>query len=103
MKMIKLLSDEIRENIHEAREKIKKAYEMRDKDKAIADWYKEMAAAHLKFNDTGHNIVVHMINEAREKMAGNPMLPGMIAVYDEIHADVVKEAAEVQAMISTYK
>ena len=103
MKMIKVISDEIRENIHEAREKIKEAYKLREKDKAVADWYKEMAAAHLKFNDTGHNVVVHLINEAKEKMAGNPMMPGMMAVYEEIHADVAKDAAEVQAMISAYK
>lgn len=103
MKMIKLLSDEIRENIHEAREKIEEAYEYRDKDKTVADWYKDMASAHLKFNDAGHNVVVHMIEEAKNKMAGNPMLPGMLAVYEEIHTDVAKDAAEVAAMISAYK
>lgn len=103
MKMIKLLSDEIRENIHEAREKIEEAYEYRDKDKAVADWYKDMASAHLKFNDAGHGIVTSLIKESREKMAGNPMLPGMLAVYEEIHADVAKDAAEVAAMISAYK
>ena len=103
MKMIKVMSDEIRGNISEAREKIKKAYEYRDKDKAVADWYKEMAATHMKFNDTGHSIVTGMIKESREKMSGNLMLPGMIAVYEEIHADIAKEAAEVQAMIAAYK
>lgn len=103
MRMIKVLSDEIRGNIHEAREKIKKAYEYREKDKATADWYKEMAAAHMRFNDTGHNVVVSLIKEAREKMSGNPMMPGMLAVYEEIHADIAKEAAEVQAMIAAYK
>ena len=103
MRMIKVLSDEIRGNIHEAREKIKKAYEYREKDKATADWYKEMAAAHMRFNDAGHNVVVSLIKEAREKMSGNPMMPGMLAVYEEIHADIAKEAAEVQAMIAAYK
>ena len=103
MKMIKVISDEIRENIHEAREKIKEAYKLREKDKAVADWYKEMAAAHLKFNDTGHNVVVRLINDAKEKMSGNPMMPGMMAVYEEIHADVAKDAAEVAAMIAAYK
>lgn len=103
MRMIKVLSDEIRGNIHEAREKIKKAYEYRDKDKSVADWYKEMAAAHMRFNDTGHNAAVSLIKEAREKMSGNPMMPGMLAVYEEIHADIAAEAAEVQAMITAYK
>ena len=103
MKMIKVLSDEIRENIREAREKIGEAYKLRDKDKAVADWYKDMAASHLKFNDAGHAVVTRFITDAKEKMASNPMLPGMLAAYEDIHADVVKDAAEAQAMIAGYK
>ena len=103
MKMIKVMSDEIRGNISEAREKINEAYMYRDKDKAVADWYKEMAVAHLKFNDAGHGVVAKLISEAREKMSGNPLYPGMQAAYDEMHADIVQDAAEVQAMIAAYK
>lgn len=103
MKMIKHLSDEIRHNIHEAREKISEAYKLKDKDRGVADWYKQMAAAHLDFNSTGHNCVTRLINEARSTEADNPMMPGMLAVYEEIHADIIKESAEVSAMISAFK
>jgi hypothetical protein len=101
--MIKKVSNAIRENIHEAKEKIDMAYRLRDEDKAVADWYKEMAAAHLAFNSTGHNVVTKLIEHAKERMHDNPMLPGMMAVYNEIHADMKREAAEVQAMIQNYK
>ena len=103
MRMIKKVSDAIRENIHEAKEKIDMAYRLHDEDKAVADWYKEMAAAHLGFNTTGHNIVVKLIEQARTEKEGNHMIPGMMAVYNEIHADLKREAAEVQAMIQNYK
>ena len=103
MRMIKHLSDEIRHNIHEAREKINEAYKLKDKDRGVADWYKQMASAHLEFNTVGHGNVVRLINEAKANESANPMMPGMIAVYEEIHADIMKESAEVSAMIAAFK
>ena len=103
MRTIKILSDEIRHNIHEAREKISEAYKFRSMDKGMADWYAEMAVAHLRFNDAGHMNVVRMINEAKAKHADNPMTAGMLAVYEEMHSDIISEAAEVKAMIDSYK
>ena len=103
MKIIKQLSDDIRHNIHEAREKIGEAYRLQNMDRQAADWYRDMAAAHLKFNEYGHANVTRLIHEARSQMGDNPMIPGMLAVYEDMHADVVREAAEVQSMISSYK
>ena len=103
MKMIKQLSHEIKHNIHEAREKIETAYKLRDIDKAAADWYRQMAAAHIDFNNAGHSAVAKLITEARAKMEHNPMLPGMLAVYDDMHAEVMKDSAEVSAMIQNFK
>ena len=103
MQMIKLLSHDIRENIHEAREKIGEAYKLHDKDKATADWYRDMAAAHLRFNDAGHQNVARLIDEVRHKPDASPLTPGMLAVYEDMHADIIRENAEVQAMIAAYK
>lgn len=103
MRMIKKVSDEIRHNIFEAKDKIGMAYRLHDEDKAVADWYKEMAAAHLAFNENGHKNVMRLIEHARATSADNPMMSGMMAVYNEIHADLKREAAEVQAMIQNYK
>ena len=30
-------------------------------------------------------------------------MPGMVAVYEDMHADIMRESAEVQAMIAAYK
>ena len=103
MRMIKKLSHEIKGNIYGAKEKIETAYKLRDTDRAIADWYKDMALAHMQFNNTGHTLVSRQIAEARESMKDNPLLPGMIAVYDDMHSDIMAEAAEVHGMISAYK
>lgn len=103
MRMIKRLSGEIRQNICEAREKICTAYKLREKDKGAADWYKEMAAAHMAFNTNGHAAAKRLIDEAKTRKAGDPLMPGMLAVYEDLHADIMKESAEVQAMITAYK
>ena len=103
MRMIKQISADIRCNISEARDKIGTAYKLREKDKAAADWYKDMAAQHLAFNTAGHANVKRLIDEAKSKRADDKLMPGMMAVYEDMHADIMRDSAEVQAMISAYK
>lgn len=103
MKMIKMISEEIKGNICEAREKIGMAYKLREKDKAAADWYKDMAAQHIAFNTAGHANVKRLIDEAKAKRADDKLMPGMVAVYEDMHADIMRDSAEVQAMIAAYK
>lgn len=103
MRMIKQISGDIRCNISEAREKICTAYKLREKDKPLADWYKDMAAQHIAFNTTGHANVKRLIDDAKAKHADDKLMPGMVAVYEDMHADIVRDSAEVQAMIAAYK
>ena len=103
MRMIKQISGDIRCNISEAREKICTAYKLRDKDKAAADWYRDMAAQHLAFNTAGHANVKRLIDDAKSKRADDKLMPGMVAVYEDMHADIMRDSAEVQAMIAAYK
>ena len=103
MRMIKQISGDIRCNISEAREKICTAYKLRDKDKAAADWYRDMAAQHLAFNTAGHANVKRLTDDAKSKHADDKLMPGMMAIYEDMHADIMRESAEVQAMIASYK
>ena len=103
MRMIKQISWDIRCNISEAREKICTAYKLREKDKPLADWYKDMAAQHLAFNTAGHANVKRLIDDAKAKRADDKLMPGMVAVYEDMHADIMRDSAEVQAMIAAYK
>ena len=103
MKMIKMLSEEIKGKSCEAREKICTAYKLREKDKSLADWYRDMAAQHLAFNTAGHANVKRLIDDAKAKRADDKLMPGMVAVYEDMHADIMRDSAEVQAMIAAYK
>ena len=103
MRMIKQVCCEIKGNICEAREKIGMAYKLREKDKAAADWYKDMAAQHMAFNTAGHANVKRLIDDAKAKHADDKLMPGMVAVYEDMHADIMRDSAEVQAMIAAYK
>lgn len=106
MKMIKCISTNIGCNIREAREKIMKAYEIRGEDTDAAMWFREMANAHLAFNEKGHNIVTKLINNYKmtDDYKNDPAYAdGMMDVWNTIHADQVQETAEVRAMIDSFK
>ena len=103
MKDIKCISKAIDHNIREAREKICKAYELKDRDRPYADWLRDMAKAHLDFNVRGHEIVAKKIAEFAASGKASELTPGMKAIYEDMHADMIRDAAEVQAMIAGYK
>ena len=62
-----------------------------------------MAAQHLAFNTAGHANVKRLIEDAKVKRADDKLMPGMVAVYEDMHADIMRDSAEVQAMIAAYK
>ena len=62
-----------------------------------------MAAQHLAFNTAGHANVKRLIDDAKAKHADDKLMPGMVAVYEDMHADIMRDSAEVQAMIAAYK
>ena len=101
MKMIKWASDIIAGNLREARKYINQAYELKETYPQAAEWCKEMAAKHLEFNAKGHELTKKLISEAEAKQSH--LGPGMKAVYDDIHADMVRENAEIMAMINGFK
>lgn len=102
MRMIKWATDIMRGNLSEARKYISKAYELRDVNRQAADWCKDMAAMHLQFNVAGHNVGEKLIAEYAASGANSELAPGMKAVYADLHADMVRETAEIKAMIDTY-
>ena len=61
MKSISMTADKIRENIDEARHLIEYAYSIHDVDRGLADWYKQMAQAHMSFNNMGHEVITRLI------------------------------------------
>lgn len=98
-----MVAEKIESNIEEAHRLISKAYELRETDKATADWFKDMAAKHLEFNTAGHTIVTKKIADYDASGKNSPLAPGMKAMYRDKHAKITRKAAEVQSMVSTYK
>ncbi len=101
MKAINCAMAIIKGNLCEARKYIEDAYRYKDVDKPMADWFRDMAAGHMTFNQRGHQIVKAMVDATQ--LEESDLVTGMLANYKEIHADLTAEAAEISAMISTYK
>ena len=100
MHLLKKNSKILEGNLAEARKYSIMAHEMRAQDKALADWYQQMAVRHMEFNVAGLPIVDRIESElaAQEKEAG----PGIDMIYKDKRADWAKESAEVSAMIGCY-
>lgn len=106
MKLIKKLANDISGNIDEARDKIRTAYELKADAPEAAAWYREMASAHLGFNQNGHAAVKKIIEayKASDEYKCNPTYAdGMIAAWEAIHNDLIAKTAEVKAMVDGWK
>lgn len=89
-------------NVREARKYAVKAYDMREKSKAASDWCKEMAVAHLTFNTGGTALAKKLMDEAKANDPSERM-EGRLEVWAERHAEIVREGAEVKAMLDCVK
>lgn len=90
-------------NVREARDKIKKAHQWKDKNKTLADWQRDMAKGHLEYNSKINDAVVKMISDAAVKHADDRHELGMLDAYREWLADIMDGVLEVMAMMSVYK
>lgn len=95
-------------NIAEAREKIHKANEWKEKHRGIADWYKQMAAGHLDYNSGAMQMARSGLQEMRsehshgeDQQTMHRML-GKCDAYEEWLEQIAPEIAEVRAMIEAY-
>lgn len=106
MKIVKRISNDMMGNIDEAREKIRTAYELKSEHPEAASWYREMAAAHIGFNQSGHAAVKKLIEAYKasdEYKKKTEFADGMIAAWEAMHNELVNKAAEVKAMIDGFK
>ena len=69
----------------------------------MAAWLRKMANEHLMFNTEGHAVVTALINASKAAGERSELVPGMMAVYEQLHGELVAEQAEVASMISAYK
>lgn len=82
---------------------MEKAFEKKSTDRALADWMKDMAATHMKFNEVGMSLVKKHMDEIASQSNKQDYNAGMLAVWEIVCEDIAEEANEVKAMIDGYK
>lgn len=102
MQMIKWAMEVMAGNVREARKYALKTYDLREKNKMASDWCREMASAHLGFDTSGGTLVKKMMDECRAADKSERM-EGMLEVWTERHAEIVKQCAETKAMLDCIK
>lgn len=102
MLIIKNISKVIDGNVCEAEKYINKAYKAKDTNKALAEWYRDMASAHINFNTPGHAIVAKLIEAETSKIPPSEFSPGMLMLWEDMHAELTARTAEVKAMIDNF-
>ena len=106
MKLIKQISNDIAENVSEAKDKIRTAYELKAESPEAAAWYREMANAHIGFNSKGHEVIKKLIETYKnsEEYKRNPAFAdGMLGAWNAIHEELIAKTAEVKAMVDGFK
>lgn len=105
MRIIKRLITDMSGNIDEARDKIRTAYELKAEAPEAAEWYREMACAHINFNSEGHAAVRKLIEKykaSEEYRRNQSFADGMISAWEAVHKDLITRTAEVKALCDGY-
>ena len=101
MRMIKELSDNIKDEIEDAHKYASRALELKDENKEIADLYCTLAQEELSHMERLHAQVVKCI-EAYRKDKGEPPVE-MTARYNVLHEIHTSDARKVRIIIQLYK
>ena len=101
MKVIKLISEKIDDELHDACEYAKLANEYKDKDRPIAETFYSLSQDEMRHSMILHNTVVDLI-EAYRKQTGDPPA-AMQAVYDYLHQQSIEKAEKVKRYQALYK
>lgn len=100
MKIIKWLSEQVHEEIHDANKYIEKALEVREEYPEVADLLNLLSAEEIRHMQMLHNQVAKLIDTYR-KTNGEPP-EKMLAVYDYLHEKAINETKEVKILQQMY-
>ena len=100
MKIIKVLSEKISDEIEDAREYVKMALEEKEQYPDLAKTLYTISEQEMGHMSMLHEQVTDIIKRYRDEH-GEPPAP-MLAVYNYLHQQQIDAAAEVKAMQSMY-
>ena len=101
MKVVKVLSERISEEISDARFYAKAALEYAKDYPSVAGVLYDLSMQEMEHSNMLHNAVVDVIDKYRAEHGEPP--PQMLAVYDYLHTQQIDAAATVKTLQSMYK
>ena len=101
MKIIKILSEKIKEEIHDAKSYAKMAIEYKDEWPELSRTLYNLSTQEMEHMNLLHNEVAAIIKKYRETKGDPPV--EMMAVYDYLHKEQIDQAAEVKTLQNMYK
>ena len=101
MEIIAQIVEKIDDELKDAKDYIKLAYEVKDKYPSLADAYYKLSIEEMGHATILHEQVVNVINDIKRT---NPTIPqGMQMFYDYLHEKQIKKAAKIKAKQDSYK
>lgn len=100
MKIIKKISEQIEEELKDAKKYIQDAYKYKEDYPSLANTYYELSVAEMGHVSMLHDKVAEIINEYAET---NPIPEGMQAIYDYLHEQHIKNARKIKTRQEEYK
>lgn len=101
MKIIKILSDKIKEEICDAKSYASMALEYKDEWPELSRTLYNISTQEMEHMNLLHNEVAAIIRKYRETKGDPPV--EMMAVYDYLHKEQIEKAAEVKTLQNMYK
>ena len=101
MKIIKILSEKIKEEISDAKSYAKMALEYKEEWPELSRTLYNLSTQEMEHMNLLHNEVSSIIKKYRETKGEPPV--EMMAVYDYLHKEQIDNAAEVKTLQNMYK
>ena len=101
MKIIKELSEYIEEEIEDSCKYGRRANELKDTDRQLAEVFYQLSVDEMRHMTMLHTEVVRMIEQYRKEDGEPPA--SMLAVYDYLHKRHIEKAQEAKNYQTMYK
>ncbi len=100
MKIIKILSDKIEEEVFDARSYVKLAIEYKDERPGLARAFYNLSLQEMDHMNVLHSAVTDIIKQYRDTQGEPPA--DMMAVYDYLHKGQIEKSLEVKMLQNMY-
>lgn len=101
MKIIKVLSDKIKDELHDAREYVTMALEYKTDYPELSRTLYNISTQEMEHMNLLHNEVTVIIQKYRATNGEPPA--DMLAVYDYLHKEQIEKSLEIKTLQSMYK